>query len=123
MCARGGRRKCWRPDSKNAPKHSVTTSRSPAMDRFAGYHSATVAELPEATAVMDPFHVVQLAGEKVTTCRQRLQQATTGHRGRKDNALYKVCKTLFTRRSLLTERQHLKVADLWQEHTNHVGLQ
>src|SRR5690625_6211648 len=123
MCARGGRRKCWRPGSKNAPKHSVTTSRSPAMDGFAGYHSATVAELPEAIPVMDPFHVVQLAGEKVTACRQRLQQQTTGHRGRKDDPLYKVRKTLLTRRALLTERQHLKVANLWAHHDEHVGLQ
>lgn len=93
------------------------------MDGFAGYHSATVAELPEAISVMDPFHVVQLAGEKVTTCRQRLQQAITGHRGRKDDPLYKVRKTLLTRRGLLTERQHLKVANLWQEHTEHVALE
>src|SRR5690625_3977041 len=55
------------------------------MDGFSGYHSATVAELPEATPVIDPFHVVQLAGERVTGCRQRLQQQITGHCGRKDD--------------------------------------
>lgn len=93
------------------------------MDGFAGYHSATVAELPEAVPVMDPFHVVQLAGEKVTACRQRLQHATTGHRGRKDDPLYKVRKTLLTRRQFLTDRQHLQVANLWTHHDDHVGLQ
>ncbi len=32
-----------------------------AMDGFTGFKSATTEELPEATAVMDPFHVVRLA--------------------------------------------------------------
>src|SRR5690625_648827 len=40
------------------------------MDGFAGYHSDTVAELPDAIAVVDPFHVVQLAGEKLTLDRK-----------------------------------------------------
>ncbi|MBG9253125.1 transposase [Corynebacterium diphtheriae bv. mitis] len=31
---------------------------------------------------MDPFHVVRLAGDKLTTCRTRLQRETTGRRGR-----------------------------------------
>ena len=66
---------------------------------------------------------MRLAGEKLTLCRQRLQQQICGHRGRKDDPLYKVRKTLLTRRGLLTDRQHLKVANLWQEHTDHVGLQ
>src|SRR5699024_5220234 len=93
------------------------------MDGFAGYHSATVAELPEAIPVMDPFHVVQLAGEKLTLCRQRLQQATTGHRGRKDDPLYKVRKTRLAGLGLVTERQALEVANVWALHDGHVGLQ
>lgn len=60
------------------------------MDGFAGYHTATRESLPEATPVMDPFHVVQLGGEKVTGCRQRLQQELLGHRGRKEDLLYRV---------------------------------
>ena len=44
------------------------------MDGFAGYHTATTNALPDAVPVMDPFHVVQLAGQKLTACRQRLQQ-------------------------------------------------
>ena len=93
------------------------------MDGFTGYHSATVAELPDAIPVMDPFHVVQLAGEKLNLCRQRLQQQTTGHRGRKDDPLYKVRKTLLTRRRLLTQKQHGQVRNLWGGHDQHVGLE
>jgi transposase len=54
-----------------------------AMDRFTGFKTATNEELPDAVAVMDPFHVVRLAGDALDHCR-RLQQATCVHRGRKD---------------------------------------
>ena len=36
------------------------------MDGFTGFKTATAEELPAATAVMDPFHVVRLAGEAWT---------------------------------------------------------
>src|SRR4029434_7658121 len=38
--------------------------------------------------VMDPFHVVRLAGDALDQCRRRVQQATCGHRGRKRDPLY-----------------------------------
>ena len=34
-----------------------------AMDGFTGFKTATSEELPDAVAVMDPFHVVRLAGQ------------------------------------------------------------
>jgi hypothetical protein len=52
------------------------------MDGFGGYKTAATEILPDATAVMDPFHVVALAGAKLDVCRQRVQQQTCGHRGR-----------------------------------------
>ena len=54
-----------------------------AMDGFTGCKTATSEELPDAVAVMDPFHVVRLAGDALDQCRRRVQQATCGHRGRK----------------------------------------
>jgi transposase len=53
-----------------------------AMDGFTGFKTATNEELPDAVAVMDPFHVVRLAGDALDQCRRRIQQATCGHRGR-----------------------------------------
>ncbi|MGP4998945.1 ISL3 family transposase, partial [Corynebacterium variabile] len=44
------------------------------MDGFAGYATAVDHDLPAARKVMDPFHVVHLAAEKLTGCRQRLQR-------------------------------------------------
>lgn len=44
--------------------------------------NGTAETLPDAVAVMDPFHVVALAGDAVDRCRQRVQQHLHGHRGR-----------------------------------------
>jgi transposase len=49
-----------------------------AMDGFTGFKTATNEELPDAVAVMDPFHVVRLAGDALDQCRRRVQQATWG---------------------------------------------
>src|SRR6476469_11115041 len=53
-----------------------------AMDGFGGYKTAAAEQLPEATTVMDPFHVVALAGANLDLTRQRIQQKTQGHRVR-----------------------------------------
>ena len=76
-----------------------------AMDGLSGYKTATAQELPEATAAMDPFHVVALAGEKVDQCRQRVPQATLGHRGRSEDPLYGIRRVLHTGADLLTDKQ------------------
>ena len=72
-----------------------------AMDGFTGYKNAVREVLSSAVTVMDPFHVVQLAGDKITTCRQRLQQEITGRRGRKGDLLYQTRRLLLTRNRLL----------------------
>ena len=60
-----------------------------AMDAFAGYKEAVRRVVPHAREVLDPFHVVRLAGDRLTRCRQRLQQEATGRRGTKHDPLYK----------------------------------
>ena len=45
-----------------------------AMDGFTGFKSAATEELPDARAVMDPFHVVHLAGDAFDECRRRTGQ-------------------------------------------------
>jgi transposase len=80
-----------------------------AMDGFGGYKAAAVEALPEAVTVMDPYHVVALAGHKLDLCRQRVQQDTLGHRGRAGDPLYRVRRTLRTRLGLLTDRQRTRL--------------
>jgi len=50
---------------------------------------------------MDPFHVVHRAADNLTVCRQRIQQATTGHRGRTGDPQYCIYRTVNTRAELL----------------------
>ena len=76
-----------------------------AMDGFTGFKSAAGEELPQARAVMDPFHVVSLAGDKLDQCRRRIQRAITGRRGRAGDRLYRARRTLHTGAGLLTDAQ------------------
>jgi transposase len=81
-----------------------------AMDGFGGYKNAATAQVPDAVTVMDPFHVVALAGTKLDLCRQRVQQDTRGHRGRTGDPLYRVRRTLRTRTDLLSSKQKARLA-------------
>ena len=80
-----------------------------AMDGFTGFKTAAAEELPDATPVMDPFHVVRLAGDALDRTRQRVQQETLGHRGMAGDPLYRVRRTLHTGASLLTDKQHARL--------------
>ncbi len=84
-----------------------------AMDGFTGFRTATAEELPDAVAVMGPFHVVRLAGEALDQCRRRIQQGIHGHRSRKDDPLYRARRTLQTGADLLTDKQKDRLTDLF----------
>ena len=70
--------KTWLADRPQAWRGGVQVV---AMDGFTGFEPATSEELPDAVAVMQPFHVVRLAGDALDGYRRRVQQATPGHRG------------------------------------------
>ena len=93
-----------------------------AMDGFTGFKSATVEELPGARAVMDPFHVVRLAGDALDECRRRIQQELHHRRGRATDPLYKAHRMFHTRSCLLTPRQQHQLADLFASDC-HVALE
>jgi transposase len=80
-----------------------------AMDGFTGFKTAAAETVPDAVAVMDPFHVVALAGDALDRCRQRVQQATCGHRGRSEDPLYGIRRVLRTGAELLTDRQRQRL--------------
>ncbi|HEX6757031.1 MAG TPA: ISL3 family transposase [Propionibacteriaceae bacterium] len=84
-----------------------------AMDGFTGFKTAATEELPDAAAVMDPFHVVRLAGDALDRCRRRVQQDIFGHRGRKGDPLYRARRTLHTGADLLTDKQRERLTDLF----------
>jgi transposase len=86
-----------------------------AMDGFTGFKTAAAEEVPDAVAVMDPFHVVRLAGDALDRCRRRVQLAIHGHRGFKDDPLYKSRRTLHTGAGLLTDRQIDRITALFAD--------
>ena len=93
------------------------------MDGSTGYATAMDHVLPTQRKVMDPFHLIHLAADKLTGCRQRLQRETTGRRGRKNDPLYKHRRALLTRTDFLTDRQRQRLELLWATDDNYVALQ
>ena len=79
------------------------------MDGFTGFKTAAAEELPDAVAVMDPFHVVRLAGDALDRCRRRVQQDILGHRGLAGDPLYRARRTLHTGAGLLTDKQRARL--------------
>jgi transposase len=75
-----------------------------ALDPWRGYASALITPLGHATVVVDHFHAIRLANAVVDEVRRRTQQATLGHRGRKQDPLYRIRKPLLTAAEQLTER-------------------
>lgn len=93
-----------------------------SMDGFQGYATASREYIPHARKVMDPFHVVRLVGDKLTTCRQRLQREKYNRRGRKNDPLYKNRKTLLTSQKWLSEQQNKQLEELFN-HDDYKVLQ
>ena len=66
------------------------------LDLSGPYRAVFADKLPHATLVADPFHLIKLANTKLDECRRRVQNETLGHRGRKDDPLYR-CRRLLSK--------------------------
>jgi transposase len=102
--------KTWLADREQSFRDSIEVV---AMDGFTGFKTATTEELPDAVAVMDPFHAVRLAGDAMDDCRRRVQQAIHGHRGRAGDPLYTARRTLHTGADLHTDKQRERIRALF----------
>ncbi len=83
------------------PKGWKERIRFGALDMSATYAAVYSVILPRAAQVVDPFHVVALANRCLDTVRRRVQQSQTGHRGWRDDPLYRA------RRALLVGEERL----------------
>ena len=92
------------------------------MDGFTGFKSAATEELSYARAVMDPYHVVRMAGDALDECRRRIQQELHHRRGRDTDPLYKARRMVHTRSYLLTPHQQHQILDLFASE-EHVALE
>ena len=88
-----GRSKSWREGVRVA-----------ALDLTETYRAGLRPHLAHATRVADPFHVVRVANRVVDQVRRRVQNETLGHRGRKDDPLFKIRKLLIKGSERLDER-------------------
>ena len=82
------------------------------LDLSAAFRSVFIAELPEATLVADPFHVVKHANSKLDECRRRVQNETLGHRGRKTDPLFRSRRLLTMAKQRLSEDAEAKMVGL-----------
>ena len=81
----------WLRSRGNAFTAGITTA---TLDPFRGYANAIRDELDDAVAVLDAFHVVRLGLQAMEETRRRVQQQLLGHRGRKNDPLYKIRNVL-----------------------------
>ena len=82
------------------------------LDLSGAYRRAFDVALPHAGQVADPFHVIRLANNSIDEVRRRTQNDTLGHRGRKDDPLYRARRLLSSAHERLTERGDAKLRGL-----------
>jgi transposase len=75
-----------------------------ALDMSSAYAAVYTVVLPKATQVVDPFHVISLANRCLDAVRRRVQSEQTGHRGRRDDPLYRARRVLLFGEEKLDER-------------------
>lgn len=75
-----------------------------ATDLAESYRAGLAGRLDHALRVADPFHVTRLANRCLDQVRRRVQNQTTGHRGRKADPLYRIRKLMVTGAERLDER-------------------
>ncbi|MGW0703820.1 ISL3 family transposase [Streptomyces sp. NPDC002867] len=80
------------------------------IDMSATYRAAIRTGLPDATVVVDHFHVVQLANKMLSTLRRRTTAEARGRRGRASDPEWKARRRLLRNREDLTDEQF---ATMW----------
>ena len=82
------------------------------LDLSGAYRRSFEVALPQAGQVADPFHVIRLANNSIDEVRRRTQNDTLGHRGRKDDPLYRARRLLISAHERLSERGDAKLRGL-----------
>lgn len=82
------------------------------MDLSGPYRAVADEMLPKAVQVADPFHLIKLANQKLDECRRRVQNEVYGHRGRKDDPLYRARRLLTKANERLDEKGQEKLKGL-----------
>jgi len=83
-----------------------------ALDMSPTYAAVYTVILPKASQVVDGFHVISLANRSLDAVRRRVQNEQTGHRGRRDDPLYRARRILLTGQERLGEKATARLAAL-----------
>ncbi len=83
-----------------------------ALDMSATYAAVYNVMLPRAAQVVDRFHVIALANRCLDSVRRRVQTEQLGHRGRRDDPLYRVRRVLLVGEEKLSEEQATRLNSL-----------
>ncbi len=83
-----------------------------ALDMSNVYAAVYTVTLPKACQVVDPFHLTQLANRSLDGVRRRVQTEQTGHRGRRDDPLYRARRVLLRGEERLDEKSSARLASL-----------
>lgn len=101
----------WIERQPVAWKHRI---RFGALDMSNTYAAVYTVMLPRAAQVVDPFHCVQLANRALDEIRRRVQREQKGHRGRRNDPLYRVRRVLLTGEERLDAKATQRLASLLQ---------
>ena len=82
------------------------------LDMSGSYRKAYDRVLPHALQVADPFHVIRLANQRLDEVRRRVQNETLGHRGRKDDPLYRIRRLLTAAHEKISDRGQTRLRGL-----------
>jgi transposase len=93
--------------AKPAPWRAGT--RHVVIDPYQPYATAVARALPDARLVVDHFHTVRLANTALDEVRRRVQHATLGHRGRRNDPLYRIRRRLLAGHERLTAEAFARV--------------
>lgn len=83
-----------------------------ALDMSASYAAVYSVILPNTAQVVDSFHVIALANRALDQVRRRVQNEQTGHRGRRDDPLYRARRLLQAGEERLTAKATQRLASL-----------
>jgi len=112
--------RAWLKDRGEAFRAGVQIA---TLDPFHGYKNAIDDQLADARSVLDAFHVVKLATAAVDDTRRRVQQDIHGHRGRKNDPLYRVRNILRAGVENLTDRQKARLEAAFAADERHVEVE
>ena len=97
---------------RSQPTEWCEAIRWAVLDMSGSYRKAYDRVLPHAVQVADPFHVIRLANQRLDEVRRRVQNETLGHRGRKDDPLYRIRRLLTAAHERISDRGQTRLRGL-----------